>query len=444
MAVAIFLLGCQEKEEKEEIRTTEEEFQTKVEISINPELEIYLGLDNHVRDVICKNEDAKAACEGVTYEGLPFEHFLQILLDRCVQCGYLQDGSDISIVVSGAADVQQEEHLRHQAEQVIVQAAEIEQLTITAKVETPTLGIASFSHEGTPESSYAQEEYDSQGNLIGYQEERDDGTIENVSLDENGNIIKREEILPDGSGSMMTFNSQGLQEILEDYGPGRQLIMRWTRVYHSTDPLQYTETDMDGNSGEYVCDSEGNVISVKRTEPDGAIIEETFQNGQVVSELRVQLDGVRMVKTFQNGIAMLEQWTAPDGEVWEVHYAGGVITSSNGTMADGSVWNRRYEGTVEVYYRRDAPDGTYWEEHYDATGRPTYHANFVAGLGTGSATTYTYHANGNKSFESTVNADGSIFEVTYDSNGNPQTWTNTDANGVKTQGGFNAAGQPID
>ncbi len=499
LLLAVVLAGCQGEDpirQEGGIQTNEgpnQAFDTSistcavVEVTINPELDIYLDEGNLVRKVVCKNDDAAAACEGCNFEGVHFEIFLQSFLSRCVDLGYLQDGDDISLAVGGELTAQQEQELLQQADTVLTDFAVAQQITFSAQIETPGQGITSSNYITTYIPPNAQKEYDSLGALTGYREVLDGGAVEEVTLDASGHILQRtvthtdgtvytfngqdimiasrevasdgtvflgtwtpdgkpishEDRLPDGSQYRITFNSLGLQEVYEHYGPAGELIARFTRVYQSTAPLHYVETDINGEISEVWCDAQGQTLRTLTTEEDGTQLQWEFQNGEVVRETRIQTDGVQMVKEIVNGESTLERWTSPDGETWEVHYADGVVVMKNGTDPRGGTWTERFSGGSRSYYRKDDADGSFVEERYEG-GRQVYHATYKAGLDKGPFTTTSeYRANGTLAFRSSTGGDGSIYEETYDGNGKPIAWRMVDASGVETTGRFDNQGQPI-
>ncbi len=510
LTLAALLWGCQAAAPSQSFTTETpgENLYAIVNLSVNPELEIHVDRENCVRHIFCKNDDARAAAEGLEYDGLPFELYLQSFLDRCMELDYLKDGTDIRLKFEGEVTPQQGQLLQQQADAVLTKCAAEGNIHLTSQMELPGQEVAVFSYVATYVSPNAQKEYDAQGNLTGYREIMEDGTVVEAVLDaaghiaketvtgpdgsyfvtvydsqgnvisiqekyadgtENeflrdalGNTVQTKRLEADGSGWLITFNSQNLQQLREEYGPGRTVLFQTSRVYHSTDPIQYTETDSNGFVRECLCDAQGRLLHTRSesqgpmgtliseewydastaeplrrliTEPDGVTLDTAFENGIQISELRLQPDGVRMEREFQNGVPVIDRWEAPDGEVWQDIYTDGEITEAKGTMADGSVWSRQYAGGSMVYFRRDAPDGSYWEERYSG-GNRVYEASYNAALNTGSANTYTYNPNGTVAFIYTVNADGSIYEETHDSNGNAISWKITDTSGAVTAGTF--------
>ncbi len=439
----------------------------QVQVSINPELVIDLDAQGNICNVTCKNADAEAICKDLPYANVSFDQYLTVLLENCIQQGYLSNGGQVSVQILGN-DTPLADSLRqsvtHQAQNVLQTVSQSQNLAFAGSVDVD--GQLIFSEVLETQPAHHQVQYDPQGNLVYYRDLLADGVTLDVYLDPNGSITKEIHTNPDGSGSMTQYNAQGLQVLFEDYGPGNILFARLSRIYHNGDPLHYTETNQNNESTEYKCDPDGSInysrfesaigelyetwfengVIIKShsitTGDDGTKVDTYFEKGIITSETRIQPDGVRMETSFDNGVPVLENWTAPDGEVWEVHYENGVISKSNGIFGD-SVWYKIYTNGVMTLYRRDASDGTYWEERYTESGVLYYHATYHAGLGTGSIDTITFNPNGTKASQFTKNVDGSTYEVTFDANGKEIAWYQVDANGNITQGTYNSDGHPI-
>lgn len=120
------MVGCGKKEadknvEKEETTKKEETvtYTSSVHITINPELRLYLDKNQQVVDVALLNDDARETFSDITFQDLPLEEAMNVVITASADAGYLTEGKDINIEVEHT-----EKSLKENEAKKILQTAE--------------------------------------------------------------------------------------------------------------------------------------------------------------------------------------------------------------------------------------------------------------------------------------------------------------------------------
>lgn len=99
------------KSSQEDIGATETqpEYATKLHITINPDMALYLDEADSVVFVEYLNEDAEKAYAGTDMTGVTLNEAIDVIVDIAVTEGYLTEGKTISVDVVECAEEKEEE-----------------------------------------------------------------------------------------------------------------------------------------------------------------------------------------------------------------------------------------------------------------------------------------------------------------------------------------------
>jgi hypothetical protein len=171
------------------------------------------------------------------------------------------------------------------------------------------------------------------------QDEESGWFVVEEETDAAGNVIKRSFTGEAGEVNVYEYNPEGYEVSHTEYLPDGTVTVRFTRVYHGTDPLAYTETNEAGETFDVICDENGNPEKKSFYTPDGTLIEEWFE-GEMVSRRR---------------------WTSTEGNIFDEEYENDVRVKETITWANGNTEASVYENDVIVSktYESTEEDGRY-------------------------------------------------------------------------------------
>ena len=451
LAVFMLLSGCaagtttikEEKALSELGESKREESMAVVNVTINPEFELYLDIDFNVTKVRCLNEDAVTTLEAVQTDlvGNNYGAAMFSILDAATQAGFLAPDAQVKIETTLHTPMAEQdlEYMAQSMANPVKVFSENNGLSLAVESVTPTVdekaveafmkayedqianqpsGNQSAGHQSDKLSgSYtgniidekgnrigtAEYYYDENGNLLNQTLNFDDGTssYSAYEYDANGTLIKEESVHSDGSSNVYTYFPNGSIETSLWIASDGYTV---TETYYESGTLKSSISDYDGNHSEYHYAEDGTLI-------DEVIETRPWNMGEPnsVQEVQVYNDHGEGTSTWyfnENGYLYKAVDVYPDGATYEITYY------ENGNQK--SVLDLSPYGSSYMYYNED---GTMAPNR----GEP----NSVIELG--NETKY-YDENGALYKEVLVRQDGSVMETTYYPNGNRKSVYDNDPN----------------
>lgn len=111
------------------------EYATKLHITINPDMALYLDEADSVVLVEYLNEDAEKAYAGTDMTGININEAMDVIVDTAVAGGYLTEGKTISVDVVECAEEKAVEELTAQLQTSLQEAAAKKELAITLELK---------------------------------------------------------------------------------------------------------------------------------------------------------------------------------------------------------------------------------------------------------------------------------------------------------------------
>ena len=111
------------------------EYATKLHITINPDMALYLDEADSVVLVEYLNEDAEKAYAGTDMSGITINEAMDVIVDTAVAGGYLTEGKTISVDVVECAEEKAVEELTAQLQTSLQEAAAKKELAITLELK---------------------------------------------------------------------------------------------------------------------------------------------------------------------------------------------------------------------------------------------------------------------------------------------------------------------
>ena len=111
------------------------EYVTKLHITINPDMALYLDEADSVVLVEYLNEDAEKAYAGTDMSGITINEAMDVIVDTAVAGGYLTEGKTISVDVVECAEEKAAEELTAQLQTSLQEAAAKKELVITLELK---------------------------------------------------------------------------------------------------------------------------------------------------------------------------------------------------------------------------------------------------------------------------------------------------------------------
>ncbi len=474
--LAVSLFGCGEKPYSENNPSKEEVFEdvfsdmdtediwqvcvAQAKITINPEYELFLDEKDLIVAVKCLNQDAEDLYPELHLLGQPYEVGFESILEKAVQKGFITNGSQIHVEVGDMKGNLSQETL----DQIITKSYIIldvvsynSGLTINLAVKFGDTVIAPPMEE-TPNQNPGQNE-------------GSEWPVVEEEKDSNGNVIKK--TITDDEGRYVCiyeYTPEGHEISYTEHFPDGTVRVNFTRVYHGTNPLTYTETNEFGETYDITCDAEGNPEKKSFYTPDGELIEEwldgetiirrrwahndgnisdvEYENDVMVKETVIWADGTMETSTYQNEVIVskVHESTLDDGRrrTSSCSYVDGVLAEEIILLSDGVVETTRYTNGVKTFYSYEYADGTYDRCTYTEGGLLIYQEGYIAAWNEFHTTAYTVGSNGLYTYSIYQSNDGYVEEVFYDAKGNKANWKSVHTDGSKHQGIFDASGAYIE
>lgn len=128
-------------------------------VTINPQIKLYVDVDNTIVGIEYLNEDAKKAYAGIDFSGITVEEGMEQLIDAAVEKKFLTDGKEVSIDVAEVKDESYDyEAVCTKAEAVVTETTQKCQVevVISAKVSAPET--AEATEQQTTEQQAAEQQ----------------------------------------------------------------------------------------------------------------------------------------------------------------------------------------------------------------------------------------------------------------------------------------------
>ena len=450
LAVFMLLSGCAAgtttiKEEKALSELGEgkrEESVAVVNVTINPEFELYLDIDFNVTKVRCLNEDAVTTLEAVQTDlvGNKYGPAMFSILDAATQAGFLAPDAQVKIETTLHTPMD-EAFLQSFAEEManpVKVFSKDNGLSLAVESVTPTVdekAAEAFmeyykSNPPTTDQSFvvngneaSGDLYDENGNKVGtfldvydvygpeghlLKSERfyDDGTYDIYEYYSNGNMSRWEYSMADGSSGEQTYYANGsLKSDTANLADGSVYVT----TYYANGNASMTISDSpDGEYLESYYTEDGNMYMCVSLGPNGERNEDYYaEDGTYLWNIG-PANGTRVQTVYGNTIGTCTQYFDENGYLYKAvsEFKDGTKDETtyypNGNQK--SVLGLSPYGSSYMYYNED---GTLAPNR----GEP----NSVIELG--NETKY-YDENGALYKEVLVRQDGSVMETTYYPNGN--------------------------
>ena len=437
-----------------------EVFAASVQITINPEFKLFLDEEDVIVAVKCLNQDAKDLYPELKLLGRPYEEGFEDIVEKAIQKNFITDGSCIQVEICNekgeAVSQETHDHIVTKSNIILGVVSYNSDFTINLAVKSgDSVAVPPMTEEPgqntnqneEPEWPIVEEEKDANGNVI-----------KKTITDDGGNYIHIYEYTPEG------------HEISDiEHFPDGTVRVNFSRVYHGTNPLSYTETNEFGDVYDIICDAEGKPEKKSFYTPDGELIEHWLDGEMVTRERWAHKDGNITDVEFDNHIKVKETNIWADGTietyiyqnevlVSKVHestlddgrrrkstssYVGGNLAEEIISLSDGVVEITRYANGVKTFYSYEFADGTYDRRTYNGSGLLIYQESYIAAWGESHNTTYTVGGNGKYTYSIYKSNDGFVEEVFYDAAGNKASWKILHTDGRVEQGIFDANGKYI-
>lgn len=426
-----------------------------VHVTINPELKLSLNEEEQVVAIEYLNQDAEDICSELELLGQPYETVLHEIVGRAVQQGYVENEGLIHIEI----DTTNAELTQQALDQLVRES--IDAVEVVAQETGIIIGIDATIGESASNLPAGEDPG---------QHENKEWPIVEEERDANGNVIKRTITDEEGTVFAYEYTADGHEISCVEHQPDGNVIVHYTRVYHGTDPLTYTETNEAGETYEITCDTDGNPVLKRGNAPGGEYVEEwlwgelvtrrrtTDTDGNVfdaeysgdvmVKETVTSTDGSVEISNYQDGVIVdkTREITLEDGTYFKTdyRYEDGVLTEEITRSSNGSIDITRYTNGVMVFDSYEYTDGTYEKIYYNENGIMTYREAYVAAWDFYHTTEYTLGSNGLHSYSVYRSSDGYIEEIFYDADGNKESWKIVHEDGSRREGTFDASGNYID
>lgn len=227
---------------------------------------------------------------------------------------------------------------------------------------------------------------------------------------ENGNWATTETIRPDGSSSLVTYDTQG-------------------------NMLDQTDKDADGNiithpddNAVYTYHPNGEVATKIFTMEDDTVIEEYYdETGRRIKQIAQYPDGKKAEHYYdENHLLVRYVCYQPDGffsdETYQYYDDGSyktvIFTDSDGNSGETTFFPGSKDAVSHAL--NISPNGDRSEIFYIEKDVPSKRIDTVNGVT--EETVYTYHANGQKASDSTTSTAGGYRITTYYENGTKATY----------------------
>ena len=314
-----------------------------VQVSINPEFELYLDECGVVCELKCLNEDAVNAFNGADVLGKSCDEVIEMLLNAAKDGGYLTGESNVTMTVVLREDSELKETIAATLETAVQKFVDAEKCTMriwdgrTQREEGSQIG----HEEPAPNSgtqSWTEEVRNAEGKLVSRTEKQNvpEGVMVITEyFAENGNLSKRVEEL---NGSVVAVS---------EYDAAGRRISRVQEMV-SGDGVKVSKT----STYSYYDDGSVSVEEIHGT--DGSYAQVYYYKGG-----------------YETGRISREYHRKANGSYTENRYdEDGNLTASDSREYDNlggySVWTDNPDGTKEQYYY--AADGSVWFNWFDANG----------------------------------------------------------------------------
>lgn len=396
-----------------------------LQLTINPQLELYLDEAGTVLKAAAGNEDGEVLLAELDLTGLAYSDAVSAILSGAEEQGLLAENARVQIDVLASADGPLAYEETRQLEQAVTDysedlSASIDQSTVVAA----QCGAALIEIENAENGDVWYSYYSSDVTLIREICYGADGSYREWVYLDGSTTTDAIDIAPDGSRQEehMTYYSDGTQKTHEVIGTdGTSSWEAFTEYYENGNPKTSKEVWADGSVAESTFYTNGSCKTSKEVRADGTVQERTYyENGQRSFYKDVYPDGTVRERSYdENGNLKTSKDVWADGTTAEEHctyYSGGTrktwkMVRTDGTAleeyfeeyyengnqktynmvrSDGTVAEQRFAENGNLIYRFESGDNHKMEEHYDENGNLSYR----------------FESNGDRSVETHYYADG--------------------------------------
>ena len=316
-----------------------------LQLTINPQLVLYLDEAGTVLKAEAGNKDGESLLAVLELTGLSYEDAVTAVLSTAAAQNFLPEGATVQIEVLASADGPLSSEQTQQLEKTVTDYNE-ELASLVDKNVVLSEDCGAY---------WVQLDNMNNGDLF-YSFFSGSECIREICYGADGSyhewIYKNKQTV-----STITVNADGTRyEEHQSFEDGKM-------VYHSIlTPSKLEETTYY---------SDGTLQSSKVTGVDGFVEEQLFyENGNRKEHKIVWSDGSFGESYFnESGIITYSYESNDNGSTEKYYYTNGNVKTSLEILADGTVREREYNQNGTMKYSRDTyPDGSVWEEIYDEAG----------------------------------------------------------------------------
>jgi len=350
-----------------------------LKVTVNPEFELYVDMEGCVSRVRCLNEDAAAAFQNMTDQGIhvigkAYSDAMKIILENLTVTGFLTaETGRIRIETTVHVEMPEDELAALTtilAEPVEEYSAEND-LAVTVEAPVPEVDtdveveLPEYDEfKGEPNSERTLDIVDQSGNQVGihteyynengikYKDEyrNFDGSYQIYEYAPNGCKTRFEMLTTEGFYQECHFNEYEIEISRADKYPDG--TRREVSYHENGNPSIEIYSNSDGTGSETHYDKSGTTICSKSIDADGSINETTFyETGNRKSTIYDGPDGHFEWHYFEDGTQSRYVEDSSQGYHETVYYPGGQVAASIGSYGE-----RRYDESGKLTYDKYTDD----------------------------------------------------------------------------------------